>query len=79
MPGAKMGLVDYISTNPFAKAKKVFTYDEPFLVATISKIRDSVKYLIRNKQNTTQKLKSILNYIRPHIIQIGQSHRKYLH
>ena len=55
-----MGLMDYISRNPFAKAKKVFTDDEHFVVATISKICDSMKHLIQNKQNTTQKLNSIL-------------------
>ena len=60
MPGAKLGLVDYKSRNPFAKAKKISTYDEYFVVATISKIRNSMKHLIRNKQNTIQKLDSIL-------------------
>ena len=60
MPGAKMGLVDYISRNPYAIAKKISTYDEKFVVATISKIRDSMKHLITNKQNTTKKFKNIL-------------------
>ena len=56
MPGAKMGLVDYISRNQFARAKKINTYDEHFVVATISKIRDSMKHLITNKQNATKKI-----------------------
>ena len=60
MPGAKIGLVDYISRNPFARAKKISTYDEKFVVATISKIRDSMKHLITNKQNITKKINSIL-------------------
>ena len=60
MPGAKMGLVDYISRNPFARAKKISTYDEHFVVATISKIRDSMKSLIINKQKATKKFSSIL-------------------
>ena len=60
MPGAEMGLVDYISRNPFARAKKISTYDEHFVVATISKIRDSMKHLIINKQTATKKFKSIL-------------------
>ena len=60
MPGAKMGLVDYISRNPYARAKKISTYDEHFVVATISKIRDSMKYLITSKQNATKKFNSIL-------------------
>ena len=59
-PGAKMGLVDYISRNPFARAQKISTYDEHFVVATISKIRDSMKHLIINKQTATKKFKSIL-------------------
>ena len=60
MPAAKMGLVDYISRNPFARAKKVSRYDEHFVVATISKIRNSMKHLIKNKRNTLQKFNSIL-------------------
>ena len=60
MPGAKMGLVDYISRNPFVRAKKISTYDEHFVVATTSKIRDSMKSLIINKQKATQKFSSIL-------------------
>ena len=60
MPRAKMGLVDYISRNPYARAKKISTYDEHFVVATITKIRDSMKHLITNKQNATKKFSSIL-------------------
>ena len=57
---AKMGLVDYISRNPFARAEKISTYDEHFVVATVSKIRDSMKSLIINKQKATKKFSSIL-------------------
>ena len=32
---AKIGLVDYISQTPLAKAKKISSYDEHFMVATI--------------------------------------------
>ena len=38
MPGTKTGLVDYISRNSIAKAKKVSMYNKHFLVATISKV-----------------------------------------
>ena len=55
-----MGLVDYISRNPFAQAKKVSIYDEHFVLATISKSRDSMKHIIQNKQKTLQKPNSIL-------------------
>ena len=57
MPAAKMGLVDYISRNPIARAKTVSTFDEHFVVATISKIRNSnSKHLIKNKhtEHTTK-------------------------
>ena len=36
IPGAKMGLVDYISRQPNQKAKVTNKYDEEFLVATIT-------------------------------------------
>ena len=36
MPGAKTGLVDYISRNPFANANKISAYDEYLVSATIS-------------------------------------------
>ena len=35
LPGAKMGLVDYISRNPSQKAKKVSAYDLEFIVAKL--------------------------------------------
>ena len=65
MPGAKIGLVDYISKNAFAKAKKVSTYDENFVAATIFKLRDSLKHLTRNKTHTVQKFNSILKLYSP--------------
>ena len=54
-----MGLVEYMSRNPFARAKKVSTYDEHFVVATTSKLRNSIKHLIKNKRNKKQKFNSI--------------------
>ena len=60
-----MGVVDYISRNLFARAKKVSTDDEHFLVATIPKIRNSMKDLIKNKRNTLQKFNSILKLHSP--------------
>ena len=65
IPGAKMGLVDYTSGNPLARVKKISTYDEHFVVATICKIRNSVKHLIKSKQNTLHKFKSILKLHSP--------------
>ena len=65
MLGVKLCLVDYISRNPFARAKTISTYDEHFVVATISKIRNSMKHLNKNKQNTLQKFNRILKLHSP--------------
>ena len=45
LPGAKMGLVDYISSNPYQPAKSVSKYEEEFLVATLSSIRSDAQLL----------------------------------
>ena len=52
MPGAKMGLVDYICPNPFSKAKKISSYDERSVIATLYKILNSFKHLIEDKPQT---------------------------
>ena len=54
-----MDLVDYISQNSFVKAKKISSYDEQIVVATISKIRNSSKHIIEHKLQTLQKLNKI--------------------
>ena len=43
-----MGLVDYISRQPNQNAKSVNHYDEEFMVATISRIRDAITSLFSN-------------------------------
>ena len=50
LPGAKMGLVDYISRNPYQPAKRVSKYDEEFLVATLSSIHSDAQ-LLQQKHN----------------------------
>ena len=64
MPGAQTSVVDYISQKPFAKtnkvSRKISSYDELFVVATIFKIPNSFKHLIEHKRQTLQKLDSIL-------------------
>ena len=40
-----MGLVDYILRQPNQKAKSITQYDEEFMVATISRIRDAITIL----------------------------------
>ena len=52
LPGAKMGLVDYISRNPYQPAKSVSKYDEEFLVATLSSIHTDAQ-LLQQKHNLT--------------------------
>ena len=60
-----MGLVHYISENLFPKTKKNLSYDENFLVVTISKIRNSYKHLIEHKPQTLKKLDSTLKLKSP--------------
>ena len=38
-----MGLVDYISRNPYQPAKSISKYDEEFLVATLSRRQADAK------------------------------------
>ena len=45
-----MGLVDYISRNPYQPAKSVSKYDEEFLVATLSSIHSDAQ-LLQRKHN----------------------------
>ena len=48
IPGAKMGLVDYISRQPNQKAKVTNKYDEEFAVAIITRFRDSIAAIYVN-------------------------------
>ena len=56
LPGAKMGLVDYISRNPSQEAKKVFAYDEEFIVAKLKLISKSINALELNITHSTSHL-----------------------
>ena len=49
LPGAKMGIVDYISRNPYQPAKSIPTYDDEFIVATLSRIQTDAKLLQKEK------------------------------
>ena len=44
-----MGLVDYISRNPYQPAKSISKYDEEFLVATLSRVHTDAKLLHQGK------------------------------
>ena len=63
LPGAKMGLVDYISRNPSQKAKQISTYDEEFIVAKLKLISKSVNALELNTGHPASHLHQLLtNY-----------------
>ena len=73
IPGTRMGLVDYISRQPNQKAKSITQYDEEFMVATISRIRDAIKSFFCHlhkipfhKQHTTSTRKIQVNTPRVH-------------
>ena len=57
MPGAEMGLVDYVPRYSFARAKKISANDEHLVDATISNIRQSTKPLIQPKSPVLQNSK----------------------
>ena len=63
LPGAKMGLVDYISRNPSQRAKKVSAYDEEFIVAKLKLISKSINALELNITHPVSHLHHLLeNY-----------------
>ena len=73
IPGTRMGSVDYISRQPNQKAKSITQYDEEFMVATISRIRDAITSLFFHphkipfhKQHTTSTRKLQVNRPRVH-------------
>ena len=64
IPGAKMGLVDYISRQPNQKAKVTNKYDEEFAVATITRMRDAIAAIYVNTTPQTcqsQHFNSVIN------------------
>ena len=71
-PGAKMGLVIYSSRNPFSKDTKFLSYGEHVVVATISKVLNSFKHLLKHKPQTLKKLDSILKS-KSHLQQASRS------
>ena len=66
IPGAKMGLVDYISRQPNQEAKVTNKYDEEFAEATITRIRDAIAAIYIN---TTQQ-----NCPSQHFSSVNQTH-----
>ena len=75
-----MGLVDYILRQPNQKAKSITHFDEEFMVATISRIRDKITSFFRhsnkipfNKPQTTSKYKLQVDKTRVHSCKLAKS------
>ena len=51
LPGTKMGLVDYISRDPYQQAANISAYDEQFIVAKLDVIKRSAKRFLLNAEN----------------------------
>ena len=73
IPGTRMGLIDYISRQLNQKAKSITQYDEEFMVATISRIRNAITSLYDHsnkipfhKWHTNSKYKLQVNKTRVH-------------
>ena len=64
IPGAKMGLVDYISRQPNQEAKVTNKYDEEFAVSAITRIRDAIGaiYVNTTQQNCHSQYFSSVNH-----------------
>ena len=60
LPGAKMGLVDYISGHPFQQAKKISNYDEESILAKLKLISASINSLDLNKTRPASHLHQLL-------------------
>ena len=67
IPGTRMGLVDYISGQPNQKAKSVTQYDEEFLVATFSRIRDAITSLFSHSNKIPFHKRHINNKYKLHV------------
>ena len=76
IPGAKMGLVDYISRQPNQEAKVTNIYDEEFAVATITRFRDAIAAICVNttRQNCQSQHFSSVNYT--HSTRVSHPHSK---
>ena len=79
IPGTRMGLVDYISRQPNQKANRITQYDEEFMVATISRIRNAMTSFFRHsnkipfhKRHTTSKYKLQVNKTRVHSCKLAK-------
>ena len=65
LPGAKKGLVFYISRHPNQKAKKVTAYDEEFIVAKLKLISASVSSQNLNTSEPASHLQKVIKALDP--------------
>ena len=75
-----MGLINYISRQPNQKAKSISQYDEKFMVATISRIRDAITSFFchphkipSHKRHATSTQKLQVNKTRVHSCELAKS------
>ena len=80
IPGTRIGLVDYLSRQPNQKAKIITQYDEEFMVATISRIRDAITTIFSHsnkipfqKQHHTSKCQLQANKTGVHSCKVSKS------
>ena len=76
LPGAKMGLVDYLSCNPYQPAKSISKYDEEFLVATLSLILTDAKILQQEKHISALTLNHFYHDNKPDLQTSSTQHTK---
>ena len=80
IPGTRMGLFDYISRQPNQKAKSITQYDEEFMVATVSRIRDAITSFFchsnkipSHKRHITNTYQLQVNKTRVHYCKLAKS------
>ena len=61
MPGAKIGLADYLSRHPVGEATRVSLYDNTFTVAKLQSINNSLGYIDTNKGIIKASRKSVVS------------------
>ena len=74
MPGAKIGLADYLSRHPVGEATRVSLYDNTFTVAKLHSITNSLGYINTNKGIIKAPKESIVS---AKDIQVGNNLQRY--
>ena len=61
MPGAKIGLADYLSRHPVGEATRVILYDNTFTVAKLQSITNSLGYINTTKGTMKASRRSVVS------------------